>query len=171
MKKLFPFIVGLVLIIGCDSNRPVVIQNTEPEFVSADSILATGMYAVAEFENGYRYRLENDTAIYFINPLPLVSVKHFEKLEMEKGQFGGYTLLFQFDEYGTKAWFEATKANVGNHIAVIVDNKLLSVPFLNEPIPSGASSLSSAAFTKKEIAAYKSIIEKEMEKNAESNGY
>ena len=45
---------------------------------------------------------------------------------------------FTFDRVGTKKFARATTDNVGKRIAIILDNKIISAPVINEPIVSGA---------------------------------
>ncbi|HEV8538628.1 MAG TPA: protein translocase subunit SecD [Bacteroidota bacterium] len=46
------------------------------------------------------------------------------------------------DDKGTKDWARITGANVGKHVAVIMDNSCYSYPRVNEKIPSGRSQIS-----------------------------
>lgn len=163
MKTLIAIISSSLILIACASTTGPNDQNNEPEVIRQDSLLTTGWYRVEYFENTFAYQLENDTTIYFIDPLPIVSVKHFSKLEIKENQFNQTALVIRFDKFGTYAWYEGTKANVGRQFALIIDNKLVSVAKVYEPIPSGAAMLSSASYDTNEILEFKSIIEKEMQ--------
>ncbi len=44
---------------------------------------------------------------------------------------------FKLDALGGRKFAEATKANVGKSFAIILDNKVISAPTINEPIPGG----------------------------------
>ncbi len=46
-------------------------------------------------------------------------------------------VAFSFDNYGSKIFAEITKKNSGRRLAIILDNKLLSSPVINEPILGG----------------------------------
>lgn len=167
MKIIITIVFGVLIIIGFGANMNADDLNNEPEVIRQDSVLSTGWYSIKIFENDYAYQLENDTTIYFIEPLPIVSVKHFSKLEIKENQFNQTSLIIRFDKFGTKAWYEGTKVNVGRQLALIIDNKLVSVGKVMEPIPSGTSSLSSPDYDTKEILEFKSIIEKEMESTSD----
>ncbi len=45
---------------------------------------------------------------------------------------------FTFDRVGTKKFARATTDNVGKRIAIILDNKIISAPVINEPIVGGS---------------------------------
>lgn len=162
MKILIAIVCSSLILIACAANTNTDNQNNEPEVIREDSLLSTGWYSIKNFENDFAYQLENDTTIYFIDPLPIVSVKHFSKLEVKENQFNQTALIIWFDKFGSNAWYEGTKVNVGRQLALIIDNKLVSVGKVNEPIPSGVSSLSSLNYDTNEILEFKSILEKEM---------
>ncbi len=164
MKLLFTIVCSSLILIACAAKTSIDDQNNEPEVIRQDSLLSTGWYSIENFENAFGYQLENDTTIYLIDPLPIVSVKHFSKLEVKENQFNQTALVIWFDKFGTNAWYEGTKVNVGRQLALIIENKLVSVAKVNEPIPNGVSMVSSFNYDKNKIWSFKSIIEKEMEK-------
>lgn len=45
---------------------------------------------------------------------------------------------FSFNSLGSKLFGEITKNNVGKHLAIVLDNKLLSAPTINQPIMGGS---------------------------------
>ena len=49
---------------------------------------------------------------------------------------------FQFDAQGARRFGDATKQNVGRRFAVVLDNKVLTAPVINEPILSGSGQIS-----------------------------
>ncbi|AQS59017.1 protein translocase subunit SecD [Desulforamulus ferrireducens] len=55
-----------------------------------------------------------------------------------KDQLSGQVEVnLEFNEAGTKKFAEATAANVGKRIAIILDGQVLQNPVVNEPIPNG----------------------------------
>ncbi|OLP42320.1 protein translocase subunit SecD [Rhizobium oryziradicis] len=49
---------------------------------------------------------------------------------------------FRFDTTGAQRFAEITRANVGQPFAIVLDNKVLSAPVINEPITGGAGQIS-----------------------------
>jgi preprotein translocase subunit SecD len=49
---------------------------------------------------------------------------------------------FRFNTSGARKFAEVTKANVGKPFAIVLDNKVISAPVINEPIPGGAGQIS-----------------------------
>ena len=49
---------------------------------------------------------------------------------------------FTFDRIGAKKFGRATSQNVGKRVAIILDNKIISAPVVNEPILSGKGQIS-----------------------------
>ncbi|XP_044732910.1 protein translocase subunit SecD [Chrysoperla carnea] len=49
---------------------------------------------------------------------------------------------FSFNSLGSKLFGEVTKNNVGKHLAIVLDNKLLSAPTINQPIMGGSGIIS-----------------------------
>lgn len=49
---------------------------------------------------------------------------------------------FRFDSTGAQRFADITRANVGNPFAIVLDNKVLSAPVINEPITGGAGQIS-----------------------------
>ncbi len=59
---------------------------------------------------------------------------------------------------GARKWKDVTTENVGKFIAISLDNKVYSAPRVNEPIPSGRSSIS-GDFTTEEAIDLSNILE------------
>jgi preprotein translocase subunit SecD len=53
-------------------------------------------------------------------------------------QTGRPVMSFRFNGVGAKKFGEATTANVGKRFAIILDNKAISAPVINGPIPGGS---------------------------------
>jgi len=153
----------LFLFAACKSWRgPVTDENNEPEVAPKDSFLITGWYSIANYDNGYMRQTENDTAHYFIEPMPIVSAKHFVSLHVAKDLNDIPILTMQFDTWGTAVWSEATKQAVGNRLGFILNNKLITTPTVNEQIPHGRSAIASREFSENDLHKIKAEIEKEM---------
>lgn len=63
---------------------------------------------------------------------------------------GELGVSMQMNNRGTKLWKRITSANIGNPIAISMDNKIYSAPVVNCEIPNGASQIS-GNFTEEEV--------------------
>jgi preprotein translocase subunit SecD len=57
-------------------------------------------------------------------------------------QFGASVVNFRFDSQGARRFGDATRANVGKRFAIILDDKVISAPVINEPITGGSGQIS-----------------------------
>src|SRR6185369_13418318 len=56
---------------------------------------------------------------------------------------GGQPVVnFRFDTRGAREFGDVTKANVGKPFAIVLDNKVISAPRINEPILGGSRQIS-----------------------------
>lgn len=62
-------------------------------------------------------------------------------------QNGEPVVSFKFDSIGGKKFGEATKANVGQPFAIVLDNKIISAPVIREPILGGSGIISGSFST------------------------
>jgi preprotein translocase subunit SecD len=51
-------------------------------------------------------------------------------------------VLFKLSNVGAKIFGEVTKKNTGKQLAIVLDNKIISAPIINEPILGGSGSIS-----------------------------
>ncbi len=66
--------------------------------------------------------------------------------QLSNDQNGRPAASFRFDSAGARKFAKATQANVGKPFAIILDNKVISAPNINEPI-LGGSGIISGSFT------------------------
>ena len=57
-------------------------------------------------------------------------------------QTGQWVVNFEFDSVGARRFGEVTKNNVGKPFAIVLDNKVISAPRINEPITGGRGQIS-----------------------------
>lgn len=76
-------------------------------------------------------------------------------LQSSQGRIGGSVVVrLEFDDEGKKLFGEITTANVGQPIAIFLDNQILSAPEVREPITDGVAVISGSfnADTAKQLA-------------------
>ena len=57
-------------------------------------------------------------------------------------QFGASVVNFRFDSQGARRFGDATRTGVGKRFAIILDDKVISAPVINEPITGGSGQIS-----------------------------
>jgi preprotein translocase subunit SecD len=93
----------------------------------ADSELLDG-------ENGEKYLIEKRA---------LVSGGDLVDAQPSFDQRNGQPIVnFRFNSAGARKFAEVTQQNVGKRFAIVLDNKVISAPVINEPIPGGAGQIS-----------------------------
>ena len=65
-------------------------------------------------------------------------------------QDGQPVVSFRFDAVGARRFGDATRQNVGRLFAIVLDNRVISAPVINEPIPGGTGIIS-GRFTVQEV--------------------
>jgi preprotein translocase subunit SecD len=145
---------GFTHVTKVSSNRP---QN----------VLKTGWYYVIETKNNYGRRLNKKDDELYIDPTPIVSVKHFKKIDIKDYKSTPY-ILIQFDAYGTKAWSAATGKAVKDNLhktkfALVIDDRLVYTPEVETQITSGVSALNRGDFSKEELEQFAKRIQLEMD--------
>lgn len=64
------------------------------------------------------------------------------KAEPNPGMGGGWVVTIKFDPQGAKLFGEITARNVGKPVAMVLDDKIISAPNVNEPILNGDAVIS-----------------------------
>ena len=76
----------------------------------------------------------------------LITGDQLTDAHLSNDQNGAPATSFAFDSEGSRKFAKATQANVGKPFAIILDNKVISAPNINEPI-LGGSGIISGSFT------------------------
>lgn len=74
---------------------------------------------------------------------------HLKNAQVQYDRIGRPVVAISFDTEGAKAFAKATTANVGRHIGIYLDGKLISNPVVQEPILRGEAQIS-GSFTLEE---------------------
>ncbi len=80
---------------------------------------------------------------YQIVSRPALSGDHLTDARVSFNQNNNEPVVsFRFDTTGAQRFADITRANVGKPFAIVLDNKVLSAPVINEPITGGAGQIS-----------------------------
>ena len=81
----------------------------------------------------------------------MVTGKHLKDAQarMSQGEQGTAEVLIDFDKEGSRLFAEATAANVGKPIKIVIDGNVISAPNVQEPITDGSARIT-GGFTAKE---------------------
>ena len=81
----------------------------------------------------------------------MVTGKHLKDAQarMSQGEQGTAEVLIYFDKEGSRLFAEATAANVGKPIKIVIDGNVISAPNVQEPITDGSARIT-GGFTAKE---------------------
>jgi preprotein translocase subunit SecD len=96
--------------------------------------------------------IKNTAQLEFIDQTGkvLVTGKDLKDAQASPGTNGkGASVSLEFNDTGAKLFAAATAANVGKPIAIVIDNKVISAPNVNEVIPNGKAEIS-GSFTSEE---------------------
>lgn len=138
------------------------LQQPTIDTIRNDKVLKTGWYFILNKKIGVKRKLDKDTTIYYLDSTPILTAKNIIKLEIYKTSSGIIGLSMKFDKIGTKAWSVATEKATDSYLAFIMDDKLLTVPRINDQIISGVSALNRGQiYTEQELLAIKKVIEEE----------
>ncbi|HEY2662681.1 MAG TPA: protein translocase subunit SecD [Caulobacteraceae bacterium] len=86
---------------------------------------------------------DNYAPAYAINRRVLVTGEMLTNAgSSTSSQTGQWVVTFRFNGQGARRFGDATTQNVGKRFAIILDNKVLSAPTINEPILGGSGEIS-----------------------------
>ena len=128
-------------------------------------LLVTGWYYITEQPNNYKRQADKTNQVYYIDPDPIITVKHFKKIELSDSLFMNKKyamLMIYFDDPGTKAWSIATNKAVHSKLAFIIDNKLIITPTIKQPVNNGLADVIGDNYSKQALAALVSELDSEM---------
>jgi preprotein translocase subunit SecD len=91
--------------------------------------------AKGEVEGGREYYV-------LVNKKVIVSGDQLVSAQATFNQHSQAVVAFSFNNLGAKLFAEVTKNNSGKRLAIVLDNKLLSAPVINEPIMGGSGTIS-----------------------------
>ena len=79
---------------------------------------------------------------YFLMKRPAVTGENLNRASSAFDEFGNPVVSISFDSRGTRKFADLTRENVGNRMAIVLDNEVYSAPVLREPILGGNAQIS-----------------------------
>jgi membrane protease YdiL (CAAX protease family) len=124
-----------------------------------NTTLMTGWYYTSDTDSGFVRQMEKTDVYYKINPFPIVTAEDMTTFSIQENDDGNtYYLLMRFGKRGTESWREATKNAIGKNLVFIVNDKLLSAPYVNMEISNGVSVLRKNDYSKEEFEKIEQTI-------------
>ncbi|WPY00361.1 Protein translocase subunit SecD [Candidatus Trichorickettsia mobilis] len=85
---------------------------------------------------------DNDNTAVVIKKKAIIGGDQLTNAQASFDQNSRPVVAFSFSNFGGKIFAEVTKNNTGKRLAIVLDNRLLSAPVVNEPILGGNGSIS-----------------------------
>lgn len=129
--------------------------------------LETGFYYVKDYASSSTVSLKLEKngleSILHIDTLAICTKEDFKEVNIDISGYANLTVIsIKLSEEGGAKFAKATEESVGRRIAIISKGKLLSAPYVNEPIYGGELQISSN-FTFEEAEKIKNEITEKSE--------
>jgi len=136
------------------------------------SILHTGFYYISDTPTANKKLLIKTNDSYYIDSIPIVTVKNFEKTTMFHEKYC-YALIIMLDKKGSQLLDIAKQNYKGKKFAFVVDNQLVRTQSVDDPqfatvgtqddvrIHGSVLAFPCNSFLPEELKNYDSIINKE----------
>jgi len=110
---------------------------TPPEAAAAGTVSPDSMVIQGEGDNGGPPRT------YVVKRRIMVSGDRLTDAQPgSNSQSGEWIVNFRFDSIGARQFGEVTRQNVGQPLAIVLDNRVISAPVIREPILGGSGQIS-----------------------------
>jgi preprotein translocase subunit SecD len=157
LKKLM-----LIVLVFTTSTLSLAAQPKSKKSQSKKKI-PSGLYLAVE-KSAYRFKDKSSDQIFYVNPVPVISVREIEKVTVLTDSGQVISLELTLTPSGTKKLEKATTPNAGKYMPVIINNHLLSAPRIVMPIAVSSLRIT-GSFTVADAENYKVILEKEMKRS------
>jgi hypothetical protein len=143
----------------CDTLKPTPQINLAYENNIRDSVLTTGWYYVTEKSKGFERKLDKSDETFYLNPMPIAVQDNFSSVEMYETNFSGSRpdyagLTIVLDDYGRKAFALATYNSYDGHVALVINNKLVSAPLVKTIVTDAFTFLRRGEYSLSDVKAF-----------------
>jgi SecD/SecF fusion protein len=110
----------------------------------SDSVELLKRAGEGQIPDGYEYKPFSDQTNrekLLIRTKAVLTGKHLKDASVGFDQYSRAVVHLEFDRQGAVLFDEVTSRNVGQRLAIVLDDKLYSAPVINERIPSGKAQI------------------------------
>lgn len=126
-------------------NRIVVDVAGVQDIGQAEKVIGTTaklQFAALKYKADGTPETDPTTGGYMIDPNKIyLEGKDLKKASVYSGQSGDFGVTLQLNDVGAQKFADATKANVGKPIAIVLDGKIFSAPVVQSVIVNGTASI------------------------------
>lgn len=116
----------------------------------AQGALPTGLYLVTD-NNGAKYFDSVYKKNVFLNTSPICSIKDIKQAKIDFNEQRKPVITVIFNDTGKDRFAKATKKYKGKRIAILVNDRIVSVAFIHKPINNGRVIMAGAYSLAKQI--------------------
>ncbi|UCD77024.1 MAG: hypothetical protein JSW26_16520, partial [Desulfobacterales bacterium] len=110
----------------------------------ADSVELLKRAREGHVPDGFEYKMLADSADrerLLVQKKAVLTGKHLKNASVGFDEYSRAVVHLEFDRQGAAIFDEVTSRNVGQRLAIVLDDKLHSAPVINERIPSGKAQI------------------------------
>ena len=101
--------------------------------------LPTGWYHVTDSVHGVEVKMYKTLESYYLDPTPIVTLDDFERILLDT--IDAPRILFSLKADRIPAWAKATRESVGEKLAFVLSNNVISAPIVQCELQSGSSTI------------------------------
>lgn len=146
------FLCSMMLILCCP------LLQAQKDNAKKRRFLPTGWYHVTDSVHGVEAKMYRTFETYYLDPTPIVTFDDFERILLDTIDQPRILLSLKADKI--PVWAKATRESVGEKLAFVISNNVISAPTVQCEIQSGASmigypySLEELKFFKQKLRKY-----------------
>lgn len=140
-------------------------NTTDSNIILTDSnYLVTGYYYLSKDSDKYKRQLYGTTTEYSLDPIAIITVDNFTSVFVDKNNSGNYYIYINLNEPGGQKWSEGTARATGDSLAIVINNELVQVAYVNGQIIAPVTAINRSGLTKSLADKYLTDIKAKMKK-------
>jgi|GEM_PF-4372960 len=167
MRHLLPFSLALTFYASGHSNAGV---SSKPFALDSIPALRSGFYLVLSDSTGLTgFNAYYKDSSYYLSQYPAFTFTQVDSLSKKYDRnLKSYLLFFHLDKSASSLWEYFTIRNIGHQVAVILDNKIIWVATIEEPLHNAYLA---GNFTEQQIDSFRVLTEREIKKPIRKTPY
>jgi len=161
MMRQVTSLILFIFFISCYSAKK---SGTDNKKSRVPEYLVTGYYYLSTDSDTCQRLLSGTTRKYNLNSVPIITVSNFKNVTVDKNSVGSYYIRIDLDKSGGQKWSDATGKSIGDSLAIIIDNELVQVAWVNAQINAPVTAINKEGLTKLEVDKYLAEIKRKMKK-------